>query len=136
MDERATQSLMLNKFPSFDPVWSAEVQLAWFEGFDRLLDIVAEHNRERERLAHLQVIEEQIAEIDLIVRPSSEGDDVRQECALFILKHGPQDDLRLLAKEMTKRVREMHDLRFRTVSLDERLNHDSEGRFAEQLVSN
>jgi len=29
--------LLLNKFPSFDPAWSDEVKLQWFQAFDELL---------------------------------------------------------------------------------------------------
>jgi len=29
--------MLLTKFPTFDPTWSDEVKLKWFEAFDRLL---------------------------------------------------------------------------------------------------
>lgn len=32
------EKLLLSKFPSFDPVWTSEVQVKWFDGFNKLLD--------------------------------------------------------------------------------------------------
>ncbi len=36
-EEVSLEKLLLSKFPSFDPAWSAEVQTKWFEGFRELM---------------------------------------------------------------------------------------------------
>ncbi|MBI4844529.1 MAG: DUF5343 domain-containing protein [Nitrospirae bacterium] len=40
------QQLLLSKFPSFDPAWSAEVQTKWFEGFNELMKQVKKQSEE------------------------------------------------------------------------------------------
>jgi hypothetical protein len=30
--------MLLAKFPTFDPTWTDEVKLKWFEAFDKLLE--------------------------------------------------------------------------------------------------
>jgi len=39
--------MVLTKFPTFDPGWSDEVQLRWFEAFDALLKKGVTHHREQ-----------------------------------------------------------------------------------------
>ena len=37
--------VLIEKFPNFDPAWPAEVQVKWFEGFERLLDALGGRRR-------------------------------------------------------------------------------------------
>ena len=33
--------VLIDKFPNFDPTWPAEVQLKWFDGFERLMEALS-----------------------------------------------------------------------------------------------
>jgi len=37
-EEMLLEKILLEKFPPFNPEWSTEVQMKWFEGFDRLTE--------------------------------------------------------------------------------------------------
>ncbi len=36
-DRTSLDKILLTKFPAFDPAWSDEIKLKWFDGFDQLL---------------------------------------------------------------------------------------------------
>jgi hypothetical protein len=37
--------VLIEKFPNFDPAWPPEVQVKWFEGFERLLEALGGRRR-------------------------------------------------------------------------------------------
>jgi hypothetical protein len=37
--------ILIDKFPDFDQAWPAEVQVKWFEGFDRLMEALGARRR-------------------------------------------------------------------------------------------
>ena len=44
---RFSDNMLLTKFPTFDPTWSDEVKLKWFEAFDQLLKRIFASGNER-----------------------------------------------------------------------------------------